>query len=173
MNCQLRRSEPSKPVLLFRMQRDERRRKTLMKQKVTFKPENSPSHFKRASYYLKQLRDKGDYRYALQSLGMCSNLAGLRHDRCESHDHQIGETSSKELMRRKGGWEQRIEVIVDDRNRNDLDRRYLANGSGQSTAPASIVPYSSRSRATTQHVAKRAIYTRPVRMTSVRLWMSV
>ncbi|EYB83404.1 hypothetical protein Y032_0336g2887 [Ancylostoma ceylanicum] len=62
MNCQLRRSEPSKPVLLFRMQRDERRRKTLMKQKVTFKPENSPSHFKRASYYLKQLRDKGDYR---------------------------------------------------------------------------------------------------------------
>ncbi|VDM76049.1 unnamed protein product [Strongylus vulgaris] len=44
------------------MQRELRRRRSAPRSKIVFKPENSPSHFKRPAYYLKQLRDNGDFR---------------------------------------------------------------------------------------------------------------
>ncbi|VDK59318.1 unnamed protein product [Cylicostephanus goldi] len=44
------------------MQQEVRRRRSASRSKIVYKPENSPSHFKRPAYYLKQLRDNGDFR---------------------------------------------------------------------------------------------------------------
>ncbi|CAJ0604180.1 unnamed protein product [Cylicocyclus nassatus] len=44
------------------MQGEVRRRRSALRSKIVYKPENSPSHFKRPAYYLKQLRDSSDFR---------------------------------------------------------------------------------------------------------------
>ncbi|KAK6746563.1 hypothetical protein RB195_000064 [Necator americanus] len=44
------------------MQRNTRRSRNYNRQKITYKPENCPSHFKRTAHYLKQLREDGDFR---------------------------------------------------------------------------------------------------------------